>query len=76
MSKKQMRVSHSTPELEILVADLALRTQGLPALQVWDTVMPTPIQLTLQEDNKATIHILKTGRNPTLRHLFRTHRVN
>eukprot|EP00972_Heterocapsa_arctica_P008835 1296109-Heterocapsa_arctica.AAC.1 len=35
-----------------------------------------PIKLTFQEDNKATIHILKTGRNPTLRHLSRTHGVN
>ena len=29
-----------------------------------------------QEDNQATIHILKTQKDPTLRHLNRTHRVN
>ena len=30
----------------------------------------------LPEDNQATIQILKTRKNPTLRHLNRTHRVN
>ena len=33
-------------------------------------------QLVFQEDNQATIQILKTQKNPTLRHLNRTHRVN
>eukprot|EP00972_Heterocapsa_arctica_P107088 15776069-Heterocapsa_arctica.AAC.1 len=33
-------------------------------------------EITFQDDNKATIQILKTGKNPTLRHLNRTHRVN
>eukprot|EP00972_Heterocapsa_arctica_P015260 2248196-Heterocapsa_arctica.AAC.1 len=35
-----------------------------------------PMKLTFQEYNKATIQILQTGKNPTLRHLNRTHRVN
>ena len=30
----------------------------------------------LQENNQATIQILKIQKNPTLRHLNRTHRVN
>eukprot|EP00972_Heterocapsa_arctica_P071106 10504589-Heterocapsa_arctica.AAC.1 len=59
ISKKQTCVSHSTPEAEIVAADLALRTEGLPALQLWDNCVPMPIKLTVQEDNKATIQILK-----------------
>ena len=59
-----------------MAADLELRTEGLPALQLWDTVLPNPATLSFQEDNKATIPILKTGKDPTLRHLYRTHRVN
>eukprot|EP00972_Heterocapsa_arctica_P030287 4459914-Heterocapsa_arctica.AAC.1 len=35
-----------------------------------------PIKLTFQEDNKATIQILNTGKIPTLRRLDRTHRVD
>ena len=76
ISKKQSCVSHSTPEAEIVAADLAIRTEGLPALQLWDMVLGRPVKLLFQEDNQATIQILKTQKNPTLRHLNRTHRVN
>ena len=76
ISKKQSCVSHSTPEAEIVAADLAIRTEGLPALQLWDVVLGRPVKLKFQEDNQATIQILKTAKNPTLRHLNRTHRVN
>ena len=76
ISEKQSCVSHSTPEAEIVAADLAIRTEGLPALQLWDTVLERPTKLVFQEDNQATIQILKTQKNPTLRHLNRTHRVN
>ena len=34
VSKKQTCVSHSTPEAEIVAFDCALRTVGLPALQL------------------------------------------
>ena len=35
-SKRQGCVSHSTPEAEIVAADVTLRTMGLPALSIWD----------------------------------------
>ena len=59
-----------------MAADLAIRTEGLPALQLWDVVLERPTKRVFQEDNQATIQILKTQKNPTLRHLNRTHRVN
>ena len=31
-------VSHSTPEAEIVAADVTLRTMGLPALGIWETL--------------------------------------
>ena len=34
------------------------------------------MELVFQEDNQAIIQILKIQKNPTLRHLNRTHRVN
>jgi hypothetical protein len=75
-SKKQTCVSHSTPEAEIVAANAAVRTEGLPALQLWETVLGRPVDLILLEDNTATMQVLKTGKNPTMRHLSRTHRVN
>ena len=38
-SKKQTAVSHSTPEAEIVAADHAIRTEGLPALQLWEILL-------------------------------------
>ena len=70
-----MRIS-CTPEAEVVAADLAIRTEGLPALQLWDMVLERPVRLLFQEDNQATIQILKTQKKPTLRYLNRTHRVN
>ena len=67
---------HTTPEAEIVAADLAIRTEGLPALQLWDMVLERSVKLKFQEDNQAIIQILKTSKNPALRHLSRTHRVN
>ena len=36
ISRKQTAVSHSTPEAEIVAADLAVRTIGIPSLSLWD----------------------------------------
>jgi len=75
-SKKQSCVSHSTPEAEIVAADLAVRTEGLPALQLWEAVLERKVNLLFQEVNAAAIRIIETGKNPTIRHLGRTHRVD
>ena len=62
ISEKQSCVSHSTPEAEIVAAGLAIRTEGLPALQLWDMVLERPMKLVFQENNQATIQILKIQR--------------
>ena len=36
ISKKQTSVSHSTAEAEMVALNLGLRTEGLPALSLWD----------------------------------------
>jgi len=53
-----------------------VRTEGLPALDLWTKVSGKQIILNLQGDNQAAIQIIRNGRNPTLRHVNRTHRVN
>ena len=34
------------------------------------------IEMYLHEDNQAAIQVFKTGRNPTMRHLGRTHKID
>ena len=38
--------------------------------------MGRQVALDLIEDNESTVQIIKTGKNPTMRHMFRTHGVN
>ncbi|CAE8612441.1 unnamed protein product [Polarella glacialis] len=75
-AKKQSCVSHSTPEAELVAANLALRTQGLPALEVFDKVFGRKVKLFFEEDNNTAISTIKAGYSNTMRHLGRTHRVS
>merc|ERR1712185_609230 len=75
-SKSLAVVCNSTPEAELAAAHLALRTVGLPAMDVFDLVCGRPVCLKLHEDNQAAIQVIKTGRNPTMRHLQRTHGIS
>ena len=75
-SKRQSAVSHSTPEAEIVSADAGVRTAGLPALDLWKVLWDREIVLQLEEDNSAAKRVIDTGRNPTMRHLNRTHKVD
>ena len=75
-SKKQGCVSHSTTEAEIVAADFGLRTEGIPAVSLWETLLGRTPELRLAEDNQATLRIIKSGKNPQMRYLSRTHKVN
>ena len=76
LSKKQTAVSHSTPEAEIVAADLALREEGIPAVELWEMLLGRDLRVIFHEGNQAMIQVCKTGRNPTMRHLNRTHKVD
>ncbi len=41
VSKRQGCVSHSTPEAEIVAGVFAIRTCGLPALTLWEHLIPS-----------------------------------
>jgi len=75
--KKQTAVSRSTPEAEIVAADHALRTIGVPALDLWELLLGKPgsVSMDMFEDNDACIRIFQTGKNPNMRHIGRTHRI-
>ena len=75
-SKKQTAVSHSTPEAEIIACAFGLRTEGIPAMQLWDVLLGRLVDLQCLEDNQAMVRVVETGRNPTMRYIGRTHGVS
>ncbi|MDA8584203.1 Ty1/Copia family ribonuclease HI [bacterium] len=76
VSKRQTVISHSTPESELVAADYGLRMEGIPALCLWEYLLDIPVNLVLCEDNESAARIIQTGRNPTMRHLARTRKVD
>ncbi len=42
----------------------------------WDSVTEKKQKLYLHEDNRAMLRVIKTGRNPAMRYLGRTHRIS
>ena len=75
-SKRQGCVSHSTPEAEIVAADVTLRTMGLPAMSIWETMTGKSPKLLFHDDNQGMIGVVRSGKNPTMRHLERTHGIS
>ena len=73
--KRQACVSHSTPEAEITAMSLALRNVGLPSMDIWNIVLPGA-RLLVREDNDVAVRVVQTGKNPTMRHMTRTHGVS
>lgn len=74
-SKKQTSVSTSTSEAELTAIFLVVRNVALPAMDLWDALLDRKVIAILHEDNTAVIQIMRTGRNATMRHFERTHRV-
>ena len=68
-------MSHSTPEAELVAADHALRTFGLPGLDLWDTLLQRKAVLEFHEDSETCIGAIKSGYSPAMRHIKRTHGV-
>eukprot|EP00969_Alexandrium_andersonii_P207106 9150656-Alexandrium_andersonii.AAC.1 len=56
--------------------DYAMRHKGLPSHSLWEVLMPAGHCLRVREDSQAMMAIIKSGRNPTTRYLYRTHRVS
>ena len=74
-SERQGCVSHSTPEAEIVAADVAMRSMGMPALKLVERILKKSPNFVFYDDNKAMIGVVRSGRNPTMRHLERSHGV-
>ncbi len=75
-SKRQTAVSHSTVEAELVACYHGLRSEGLPALLLWEPILGRKTSLVLYQVNQATMRIIQTGKAPTLRHIRRVHQVS
>ena len=73
--KRQGFVSRSTPEAEIVAMDTTIRVLTLPALSMAEELSPR-VKVRICGDYQAMLCVMKTGRNPAMRHLSRTHRVS
>ena len=60
----------------MVACDHAIRTCGLPAMVLWERLLPHKPNVYVHEDNMAMIQVMRHGRNPTMRHLGRAHRVS
>ena len=75
-SKRQGCVSCSSAEAEIVSTAYALKNVGLPGLDLWSKLLPHKPKTWFLEDNQAMLQCIKTGKNPTMRYLLRTHRIS
>ena len=74
-SVKQSCVSASTPEAELVSASCALRTVGIPMMDLLDTVCDRTVECIFEEDNQTCISTWKAGHSPTMRHIKRCHNI-
>ena len=74
-SKRQGCASHSSPEAEIVAADVAMKAMGMPALRLMERILGKEPKFVFFDDNKAMISVVRSGKNPTMRHLERSHGV-
>ena len=75
VSKKQQSVSTSTTEAELTAIFHMVRNVAIPAIDLWGILLRKTIAVNVFEDNQTVNHIIKTGKNQSMRHFERTHRV-
>ena len=56
-------MSYFTREAKIVAADVTLRTMGLPALSIWETLTNSVPRLLFHDDNQGMIGVVRSGRN-------------
>ena len=73
--KKQGCVSTSTPEAEVVAASFAMKSYGIPCLDMWEYLLGRDVAVNFHEDNSTAITAMRNGYSPNLRHVKRTHGV-
>ena len=72
-SRRQDAVSHSTPETDLAAADNARRTEGSPALPMWEHLLGRQAGLNFMEENQAVGNISEAGGSANLTHVPQIH---
>ena len=52
-----------------------MRAMGMPALRLMESILGKEPNFVFFDDNKAMISVVRSGKNPTMRHLERSHGV-
>ncbi len=74
--RKQTSISKSTPEAEVVALHDGITKQGIPGLVLWEQLKGYHQKITVAEDNQAAVRIIISGKNPNMRYLSRTQRVD
>ena len=53
-----------------------VKTELIPAMYIWDILLQRQVKLHVFEDNQSVLCIVTTGKNQTMRHMERVHRVS
>ena len=61
---------------EIVSLDHGLFKIGIPVAALWEHITKKKCVIALMEDNSAACRIVITGRNPSMRHISRTQRID
>ena len=69
----RLRKSFYPPEAEIIAADFVLRTMGVLVFDLWTIVAGHEPRIIFHDDNQAMIAVIRSGKNPTMRHIERSH---
>jgi len=75
-SSRQTCTSSSTPEAELVAGHNGYKNILMPALDLWEVLLPKGTQGVFHEDNTAMIRVVQTGRNPSMKHLHRVHGIS
>ena len=75
-SIRQSAVANLTPDAELAALAMAFRAMTIPAIDLWEVLLPVPVTCYVHEDNSACISVVTTGKNPTMRYIGRTQGIN
>ena len=70
-STKMTETADNTPEAEVIAANKANKTEALPLLSLFTTILKRNVKVRHAEDNESTIKMIRKGYSPALRHLPR-----
>ena len=75
-SIRQQAAANSTPDAELAAINMAFRVMIVPALDLWEVLLPCSVICFAHEENSACISVICSGKNPTMRYIGRSQGIN